>query len=111
MHIVPTNKSSLGQFLKKSYGLGLNKGIFISKFLGFNSRLSLEKKLGGKSLNSIKKRVESLFFDSALKDFVRSAIVFLIKIKNYRGMRHKSKYPARGQRTHTNGKTKKKFRY
>jgi small subunit ribosomal protein S13 len=111
MHIVPTNKSSLGQFLKKSYGLSLNKGTFISKFLGFNSRLGLEKKLSGKNVNSVKKTVSSLFFDSALKDFVRSAIIFLIKIKSYRGIRHKSKYPARGQRTHTNGKTKKKFRY
>lgn len=104
-------KRSLNQFLKKSYGLGCNKGVFISKFLGFNSRLSLKKKLNGKNMNSITKRIKSLFFGSALKDFVRSAIVFLISIRNYRGMRHKSKYPARGQRTHTNGKTKKKFRY
>lgn len=111
MHLIPTNKSSLGQFLRKSYGLGLNKGVFISKFLGFNSRLNLEKKLNGKDVNSIKKRVKFFFFGSVLKDSVRSAIVFLINIKNYKGMRHRSKYPARGQRTHTNGKTKKKFRY
>lgn len=106
-----TSKRSLGQFLKKSYGFGTSKGIFISKFLGFNHRLALDKKLTGKNINSIKKRVKYLLFGPALKQFVKAAVLFLIRIKTYKGTRHKFKYPARGQRTHTNGKTKKKFRY
>jgi ribosomal protein S13 len=32
---------------------------------------------------------------------------FLSKIKTYKGVRHKLGYPVRGQRTHTNAKTKK----
>jgi small subunit ribosomal protein S13 len=35
---------------------------------------------------------------------------FYIDLKNYKGIRHKYKYPVRGQRTRTNAKTtKKKF--
>jgi small subunit ribosomal protein S13 len=34
---------------------------------------------------------------------------FLSKIKTYKGIRNKFGYPSRGQRTHTNGKTKKKL--
>jgi|TARA_B110000977_G_scaffold200390_1_gene290743 small subunit ribosomal protein S13 len=44
-----------------------------------------------------------------LKNKVKDNISFLVKIKCYRGIRHKSKYPSRGQRTHTNAKTRKKL--
>ena len=105
------HKRSLDKFFKKSYGLGINKSPFISKFLGFNSRLALDRRLSGKNIHSITKRIKYLFFGLSLKSLVKSTILFLIRIKSYKGMRHKSKNPARGQRTHTNGKTKKRMRY
>ena len=46
-----------------------------------------------------------------LKEFIKNNISFFIKIKNYKGNRHKLKYPTRGQRTHTNAKTRKKTIY
>jgi small subunit ribosomal protein S13 len=46
-----------------------------------------------------------------LKSKIRDNILFLIRIKCYRGIRHKLKYPSRGQRTHTNAKTRKKLTY
>lgn len=104
-------KRSLGKLLKKSFGLSIKKSFFISKFLGFNSRLDLNKKLNGKKIYFIKKRIKRFFFGSNLKNSIRLSILSLIHIKSYKGIRHKSKQPARGQRTHTNGKTKKKFRY
>ena len=46
-----------------------------------------------------------------LKDFIRNNIFFYVKVKNYKGNRHRLKYPTRGQRTHTNAKTRKKTIY
>lgn len=37
-------------------------------------------------------------------------IVLLTQLKSYRGTRHKRHLPCRGQRTHTNGKTCKKYK-
>ena len=44
------------------------------------------------------------------KKLFQDNLNFLFKIKSYRGLRHKFKYPSRGQRTHTNAKTKQKFK-
>lgn len=38
----------------------------------------------------------------------RNCIQFLKDNKSYRGIRHKIRLPVRGQRTHTNAKTRKK---
>ena len=45
-----------------------------------------------------------------LKEQVKKNIDFLINLKNYKGNRHKLNYPVRGQRTHTNAKTRNKFK-
>lgn len=110
MRKVLTLKHSLSTFLSKSYGVSSSIVTSVSKFLGLNHRLSL-KKLRVRHVSGIKKKVRSIFFGSDLKESVKDAVRFLIRIKSYRGIRHKNKYPSRGQRTHTNAKTKKKFRY
>ena len=46
-----------------------------------------------------------------LKNSQKQTFEFLFKIRSYRGVRHKLKYPSRGQRTHTNAKTKQKFKF
>ena len=110
MRKVLNRRSSLGTFLKKSYGISDGTGTLVSRILGLNSRLCL-KNLRARHISGIKKEVRFLFFGSELKESIKDAVRFLIRIKSYRGIRHKNKYPARGQRTHTNAKTKKKFRY
>ena len=46
-----------------------------------------------------------------LQDSIKEKISFIKNHKTYKGLRHKSSLPVRGQRTHTNAKTcKKKFR-
>jgi ribosomal protein S13 len=47
--------------------------------------------------------------DKKLKTELKEIDLFSKKIKTYKGIRNKLKYPARGQRTHTNAKTKKKL--
>lgn len=44
------------------------------------------------------------------KELTMANISFLIRNKVYRGTRHKLGYPVRGQRTHTNARTRKKLR-
>lgn len=110
MRRISTFKHSLGTFLKKNYGIGSSTITSASKFLGLNSRLHF-KKLRLRHVNGIRRKIRFIFFGSELKESVKEAVRFLIRIKSYRGTRHRNKYPARGQRTHTNAKTKKKFRY
>ena len=68
--------------------------------MALNKRIFYNFSLQKKAFNQRRKKKES----------VKANIYFLIQNKVYRGIRHKLGYPARGQRTHTNACTKKKFR-
>ena len=87
-------------------GIGLKKLKYIYNILGLNFR---KKKISFKSkhqkrLNTITNKVT---YTETLKIKIKRAISFYIKMRTYRGIRHLLKYPVRGQRTHTNAKTKK----
>jgi len=83
--------------------------------------LSLLKKFGinRKGRNIIKTHLLSLMdkivFKLTLGKNLISKLVLNRKytvnvIKNYKGLRHMNRYPARGQRTRTNSNTRKKFK-
>jgi small subunit ribosomal protein S13 len=80
--------------LLKSTGINLRKETYV---LSSTIKSTLENKLvdalTGKTLTAIHKEY----------------LEFQQKIKNYRGLRTRYGYPCRGQRTHTNANTKKKF--
>lgn len=44
-----------------------------------------------------------------LKKYIQDRINFYFEIRSVKGLRHKQGYPIRGQRTHTNAKTKKRL--
>jgi small subunit ribosomal protein S13 len=96
------------KFISKNYGVGKITCNFFSNLMGINRRIEPK---------SLKKKQISLFFNgintitrySALKENIRINILFLIENKTYKGIRHKSGQPVRGQRTHTNAKTKRKI--
>jgi small subunit ribosomal protein S13 len=48
-------------------------------------------------------------YSDTLKTKIRRVVNFYVKLKNYKGIRHNLGYPVRGQRTHTNAKTRKKI--
>lgn len=56
-------------------------------------------------ISKLKNRIS---YSRALKIKLKESVEFLISLKNYRGVRHFLSYPVRGQRTHTNAKTRKK---
>lgn len=93
--------------IQKNYGVGTGK---IKQFLshyGLNSRTNT-KYIKKNSYDEIKKIIDTSITERLLKNYIKNNILFLSENKTYRGIRHKLKYPVRGQRTHTNAKTTKK---
>jgi small subunit ribosomal protein S13 len=64
--------------------------------------------LSDDDVNRLRKAIESnLKVEGALRTEVSMNIKRLMDIGCYRGLRHRRGLPARGQRTHTNARTKK----
>jgi len=98
------------KLIDKVPGIGKNITQNVEAFCGINNR-SGYKFIKQKQRSEISRTVDKLLTGKKLKESEKEVIDFLSKIRAYRGVRHKLKYPARGQRTHTNAKTKKKFRF
>ena len=93
------------------YGIGLSTSKLISKKQGFLSNLKV-KYLTKNQLNSLKRTITNLNLELAgdLKKIKTLNIKRLISIKSYRGLRMFQGLPVRGQRTHSNARTAKKFK-
>lgn len=102
-------KFTLGSFLKINYGVGLKTCDSLSALLGLNKRFRKHVRLRKNHLLLIKQEMHYMYIGAVLGKDIKGRIKNLIKLRTYRGIRHKMKLPSRGQRTHTNGKTKKKF--
>ena len=101
-------KRSTKKKFKKITGIG-NKNInIIYNEIGLNPRIFqvVVKPKQDRAVNYLIKRMS---FNKTLKIKIRKIINFYINIKTYKGLRHQSKQPVRGQRTHTNAKTVKKL--
>jgi small subunit ribosomal protein S13 len=100
---------SLGYRLTRNYGIGYKTKKYVLEGVGLNCRVYLSK-FRKRHNSAVGYVCRTFFVGGSLKMHVQESLKFLKKINSYRGDRHKSNYPSRGQRTHTNGKTKKKFR-
>lgn len=96
-------------FLRK-YGINFN--ILFNLYLkyGLNNRLNNSLKFKKKHLSLFNNQVKKKITGKNLKLQIRKNIDFYKKLKNIKGLRHKLNYPVRGQRTHTNAKTRKKIK-
>jgi len=110
MNINKKMKSVLKLGVNSFYGLGSNTFSNLYKKVGVNLR-SNPKKIKLKQLNQIKKNIKKIEFGKKLINNVKKIINFHSNIKTYKGVRHRLKYPIRGQRTHTNAKTRKKIKF
>ena len=91
------------------FGIGATKKKSLRKIFGLNIRKT-PRKIQIKQKNLIRKILVKNKIGKQLKTKIQDIIKFYIDLKNYKGIRHKYKYPVRGQRTRTNAKTtKKKF--
>lgn len=101
-------KLSVIEGLSKVYGIGRNQSSRILYSLGIQKKASFDT-LSKNHLTKIRKLVEKdLIVASRLRQEQVSNIRNLIKIRCYKGSRHRNRLPVRGQRTSTNARTQKK---
>lgn len=108
--LLKINKSFTKNLVENTYGLGKKAGIILFKKFGLNNRVN-PKTFKRKQINEVNRKCQTILSGKKLKESKKSILLFLLKNKTYRGVRHKLNYPARGQRTHTNARTKKKFKF
>ncbi len=102
---LPTNKKVLYS-LPYIFGVGLtlSKKILLEAKVDFDKRV---KDLTEPELSKIQKLVDDIQVEGDLRRSIQQNIRRLEEIGTYRGIRHRKNLPARGQRTRSNGRTKR----
>ena len=89
------------------YGIGIN----LSRKILTMSRVNPDKRvkdLKDEDLSSISAIIQKTCkIEGDLRREVKANVKRLVDIGSYRGMRHRKNLPVRGQRTHTNARTRK----
>ena len=89
------------------YGIGRASAQQIMEKAGIDSSLRI-RDLTDADVNKLRGVIEKEFrVEGALRTEVAMNIKRLMDIGSYRGIRHRRGLPVRGQRTHTNARTKK----
>ncbi|HSY83718.1 MAG TPA: 30S ribosomal protein S13 [Gemmatimonadaceae bacterium] len=89
------------------YGIGRANARKIMESTGVNPALRI-KELSDADVNRLRQAIERDFrVEGALRTEIAMNIKRLMDIGSYRGIRHRKGLPVRGQRTHTNARTKK----
>jgi len=89
------------------YGIGRRNAAEIIKKSGVDASLRV-RDLTDADVNKLRQAIEKdLRVEGALRTEVAMNIKRLMDIGSYRGTRHRRGLPVRGQRTHTNARTKK----
>jgi small subunit ribosomal protein S13 len=89
------------------YGIGRANARKIMSSTGVNPALRI-KELSDADVNRLRQAIERDFrVEGALRTEIAMNIKRLMDIGSYRGIRHRKGLPVRGQRTHTNARTKK----
>jgi len=104
---LPKNKR-IEAALPYIYGIGpsLSRKILKNANVSFDVRT---KDLSEEEISAIRREIEALGIkvEGDLRREVSMNIKRLIEIGSYRGLRHRKGLPVRGQRTHTNARTKR----
>ena len=104
---IPTNKK-IGTALSYIFGIGptLAKKILIEAQIDQNKRSKL---LTEEEIAKIRDIIDSNYkVEGDLKQVISMNIKRLMDLGCYRGSRHKKQLPVRGQRTHSNARTRRK---
>ena len=89
------------------YGIGRAVARRILGATGVNPELRV-RDLNDSDVNRLRQEIEKNYrVEGALRTEVAMNIKRLMDIGSYRGIRHRRGLPVRGQRTHTNARTKK----
>lgn len=97
----------IGIALSYIYGIGRSSGLKICKEAGVDPA-TRTKDLTDEQIRDIRNVIQQNYkVEGSLKTEINMNIKRLIDINCYRGFRHKSGLPVRGQRTQTNARTRK----
>ncbi len=88
------------------YGVGLKASQDLLGSCGVNSDTRV-KDLSEDEILRLREELGKLTVEGDLRRRIHLDIKRLMDIGSYRGQRHKRKLPVRGQRTHTNARTKR----
>ena len=89
------------------YGIGRHNATDIIQKAGIDPALRV-RELSDADVNRLRQVIERDYkVEGALRTEVAMNIKRLMDIGSYRGIRHRRGLPVRGQRTHTNARTKK----
>ncbi len=103
---IPSNKK-VDIALTYIYGIGRT----VSRQICEKASIDMDKRVSELSENEVSKLREvigsSYTVEGDLRKEISMNIKALIDMKSYRGIRHYKKLPVRGQRTHTNARTRK----
>jgi small subunit ribosomal protein S13 len=89
------------------YGIGRHNAADIMQKAGLDPGLRV-RELSDADVNRLRQVIERDYkVEGALRTEVAMNIKRLMDIGSYRGIRHRRGLPVRGQRTHTNARTKK----
>jgi len=89
------------------YGIGRASALQIIEKAGIDATMRI-RDLTDADVNKLRQVIEKEFrVEGALRTEVAMNIKRLMDIGSYRGIRHRRGLPVRGQRTHTNARTKK----
>ena len=103
---LPTNKR-VKVALTYIYGIGLTAANEICKVAGITDDKRVSK-LTDDEVLKIREYIENKYkVEGDLRSEVSLNIKRLTDLGTYRGLRHRKKLPVRGQRTHTNARTRK----
>jgi small subunit ribosomal protein S13 len=101
----PKKRAEIG--LTYIYGIGRTR----AKSILYRCGISVDKKigdLGEEEVNNIRQILENEgAVEGDLRKEVSMNVKRLIEMQAYRGLRHRRGLPVRGQRTHTNARTRK----
>ena len=103
---LPTNKR-VKVALTYIYGIGPTKANEICKVVGISDDKRVNK-LADDEVLKIREYIEKKYkVEGDLRSEASLNIKRLTDLGTYRGLRHRKKLPVRGQRTHTNARTRK----
>jgi small subunit ribosomal protein S13 len=103
---LPRNKRSFIA-LTYIYGIGVSRSTRILEEASVDPMKKVQD-LGEDEVNRIRQVIENEgLVEGDLRKEVSMSIKRLIEIGSYRGSRHRRNLPVRGQRTHTNARTRK----
>lgn len=110
MDFIYKKKKNSFYSLLENKGLGFYRAKFIQKRMGLNLRKT-PLYLFKNTIDIIKERTSGLFLNKSYTRMWYDFRNFNNSLKTCRSVRNRTGLPVRGQRTRTNAKTKKKFKF